>query len=511
MIAIGRIRRLTLAQGTTFAADCSGGGIPIIQRHSTRLTAAERDLCRRVAQTVLAQGSFLKERHYFGSRVDACASPRPYIFFGDPAEIPLLDRSTNDALEYRLSLLAGDGDLVVLGCERNPGFEAYSTDVLGLGQCRYLRVAGPRTAEGLRIPTHVRCLEDDAAFAALAGFVRKAGGATLVPHMSTSRIWALARKLVLDTGHPVHVAGSPPAVTRYANDKLCFSGLVRALFGPYGGMTELAAHGMSALVARVHAMARDCDKLVLKLPSSAGSAGNFPLYSEDVAGMRPRALGTYLRALITRVVDPPQFPMVVQVWEKKVLSSPSVQLWIPAPEDGDPVIEGVFEQALTGAEGRFAGAQPWRGADGRLADLCREGMMLGLAMQGMGYFGRCSFDAVLSGDWMDSAALHWVECNGRWGGVSVPMSVLNRLFGGSSLPPYTIFHGYGQGGGVASFAEGLDRLDDLLWRPGRRDGVIFDTPSGFVPGQGYHFISLGDTMQASRDQAEELKRRLNPV
>ena len=476
-----------------------------------RVSKAERDLCRDVAQTALTQGNFLKERRYFEAYVSASATLRPFIFFGDQAEILLLDRSTNDELEYRLSLLASDGDLVVLGCERNTHFEDYRTDILKLGECHYLGVSGTRNANSTRVPTLVRCLEDDAAFAALAEFVRGVGGATLVPHISTGRVWALARRLGQETGKPVNVAGPPPAVARYANDKLRFSGLVRALFGPYGGMSEVAAHGMAALVARVNTMARSNDKLVLKLPSSAGSAGNFPIFSEDVAGMSPNALSAYLRHVITRAVDPPQFPMIVQVWENKVLSSPSVQLWIPKPEAGDPVIEGVFEQVLTGAKGRYAGAQPWQGEDGRIADLCREGMMLGLAMQGLGYYGRCSFDAVLSGDRMETATLHWVECNGRWGGVSVPMTLLNRLFGAEGPPPYTILHGFGHGGGVASFADGLDRLGDLLWRPGRQSGVIFDTPSGFVPGQGFHLISLGGSIQASRDQAEALNRRLNPA
>ena len=509
MIAIVRIWRRKLAQGITSAKDCAGGGLPIIQRHTTRLTDAERDLCNSVAQAVLTHGRFLKDRRYFGPFVSASDMPRPYVFFGDLAEIPLLDRSTNDMLEYRLSLLASDGDLVVLGCDRDPAFEAYRENLLGLGQCRYLTVSGIRQANGLRVPTHIRCLEDDAAFAALADFVRSAGGATLVPHISTGSIWSLARRLAQHTGRPVNVAGSPPAVTHYANDKMCFSGLARALFGPYGGMCEVAVHGLAALVARVREMAREAEKLVLKLPSSAGSAGNFPVFSDDVAEMGTRALHGHLQGLISRVVDPPQFPMIVQVWENKVLSSPSVQLWIPRPDEGEPVIEGVFEQALSGAEGRFAGARPWQGDDGRIAGICREATMLGLALQGMGYFGRCSFDAVLSGDRMATATLHWVECNGRWGGVSVPMTLLNRLFGAEGPPPYTILHGFGHGGGVASFSDGLARLGDLLWRPGRRSGVIFDTPSGFAPGQGFHVISLGGSIHASRDQAEALNRRLN--
>ncbi|MBR9651500.1 hypothetical protein [Thalassovita aquimarina] len=435
-------------------------------------------------------------------------APGPYVFFGDAGEIPLLDRPDNVALEYRLSMLAGDGDLVVLGSDRNVAFEEYKASVLNLGQCRYLPVRGREN--GRHVPVHIRCLNDVAAFDALAGFVSAAGGVTLVPHIATGAIWALARKLARDTGKTVHVAGPPPAVTRFANDKMCFSELVRALFGPYSGMSEVSAHGMAALVGRVREMARGCDKIVLKLPSSAGSAGNFPIFSNDVVALSPMALWTYLQRLIGQVVMPPEFPMIVQVWENNVLSSPSVQLWIPRPEAGDPVIEGLFEQVLTGAGGQFAGARPLPGDHPRIADLCHEGAMLGLALQAMGYFGRCSFDAVLTGDSIETAALHWIECNGRWGGVSVPMTLLNRLFGEEGPPSYAIMHNFGQGGGVAGFADGLEVLGDLIWRPGRDTGIIFNTPSGFEAGTSFHFVALASSDEAATDLADVMKRRLAP-
>lgn len=495
-----------LADNITIGKVDLGGRFPLIRRYPSVLTAAERDQCRVVAQKILAEKRLLRERAFFEPFAREGVANGPFVFFGDPGEIPLLGHRTSTALEYRLSVLAGDGDLVVSGYPRNPAFEAYKHRVLQLGRCRYLAVA--QTPNGAHVPTHVRCLTDETAYRALKSFIRQQGGATFVPHIATGAIWSLARRLGADTGTPVHVAGPLPSVTQFANDKLCFSQLVNAVFGESAAMTEVAAHGMAALVGHVHAAARKHRKLVIKLPSSAGSAGNFPVFSSDVVGMKPRELGDHLKGLFSDVLDPPQFPMAVQIWENQVLSSPSVQLWIPKLEDGLPVIEGVFEQKVTGDKGSFAGARPLDPSESRVAEICHGGLMLGRTLQELGYFGRCSFDSFLSGDTPDSAAIRWVECNGRWGGVSVPMTLLNRLFADGKQPPYVIAHGSSLDAARRSFSGGLEILKDLLWRPGRENGIIFLTPSGFEFGNGLHFVSLASSGAAANEQAEMVRQRL---
>ncbi|MGC9371410.1 MAG: hypothetical protein ACP5DX_17910, partial [Paracoccaceae bacterium] len=318
-----------------------------------------------------------------------------------------------------------------------------------------------------------------------------------------------ARRLGVETGTRVSVAGPLPSLSRLANDKAAFSRIVRALFGEAATPREVLAHSAAALTARVHALARECRQLVLKLPDSAGSAGNFPIVSEDVAGLSPKALHRHLMAQLARTGAPPSFPMLVQSWQENVLTSPSLQLWIPDEADGPPVVEGVFHQRLTGPEGRFAGAVPADPGDGWVARFCHDGLMLGQVFQDLGYFGRCSFDAVLSGPDLDDPALHWLECNGRWGGVSIPMTLLNRLFGKADLPDYRIAHEAGLDLPRRSFAQGREILGDLLWSPGADRGVIFLTPAGFEEGSGLHFISLAASPAAAQAQAEAVIERLS--
>jgi len=479
---------------------------PVVTRYVAELSPEERARCTAAARAIRPEHRLSRDRFFFGPFARVGLGDGPFIFFGDPGEIPLLGRRGASALEYRLPLLAGEGDLVVIGGRRDREYEDYVADGLGLGRRRYLQVE--EAPNGTYVPAQTRCLRDDRAYAALRAFVEEAGAATLVPYLSTGAIWALARRLGADTGAPVRVAGPLPSLAGLANDKSAFSQIVRRVFGEGAAPREVLAHGPAALTGRVHEIARQCRRLVIKLPDSAGSAGNFPVFSPDVAGMAPRELHRHLLELLARTGQAPHFPMLVQIWQDNVLLSPSLQLWIPHAQDGPPVIEGVFHQFIIGPEGRFAGAAPSETRDGWVRQFCHEGQMLGQVLQDLGYFGRCSFDAVLSGEDLRAPALHWLECNARWGGVSIPMSLMNRLFGEGEPPAYVITHRIGLDLPRRSFAEGLAAIQDLLWAPGAASGVIFMTPSGFEEGRGLHFISIGPSTAEANAQAETVIERL---
>jgi hypothetical protein len=62
--------------------------------------------------------------------------------------------------------------------------------------------------------------------------------------------------------------------------------------------------------------------------------------------------------------------------------------------------------------------------------------MLGIFLQELGYVGRCSFDTIMHGASLEGAQLKFVECNGRWGGTSLPMMLYRRLFGKNSRFSY---------------------------------------------------------------------------
>jgi hypothetical protein len=137
-------------------------------------------------------------------------------------------------------------------------------------------------------------------------------------------------------------------------------------------------------------------------------------------------------------------------------------------------------------------------------------MKLALLFQHLGYFGRCSFDTVIAGDSLEGAALHWIECNGRWGGVSLPLTFLNRLFSPEALPAYVIVQRSELSLPPLSFAEALERLDDQLYRPdGPPEGVILVTPDCLETGTGLHMIAMDETIEKAMHRADEVVERLS--
>ena len=67
--------------------------------------------------------------------------------------------------------------------------------------------------------------------------------------------------------------------------------------------------------------------------------------------------------------------------------------------------------------------------------LAEASLRVGTALQCLGYVGRCSFDFILLAG--DDGVPHakFTECNGRWGGTSTPMHLVDRLIDGPR-PPY---------------------------------------------------------------------------
>ncbi len=483
--------------------------LPIIQRRDVELEPSEQDLVKIVASEILGESRNHAELSYFQPQVQQGLGDTSYIFFGDNREIRLFGNRNAGPIEYRLSVLAGEGDLVVIGGKQNRDFEQYLERDLGLGRREYL-YTGVSDDDGT-VPTLLRCLNDINIYKQLRTKVEERGGATLVAHISTGTVWALARKLGRDTGLPIHVAGPRPSLTVQANDKLWFTSLTTRLFGKSSVPPTYSVFGKAALAGRVHSLARDFEKIVIKIRDSAGSAGNFPILSADIAGMGVKKLYRHLDEMITDVVDHAPYPILVQVWKHDVLTSPSIQLWIPLAEDGPPVIEGIFEQNITGQAGRFSGAMPAILPDDWDFTLSRGSLILGYVMQTLGYFGRCSFDTIISGEDFGSASLHWIECNGRWGGVSVPMSLMNLLFAPDKTPAYIISHNQVRVPLQHSSSSGLDKFKTELWHPGAKSGIIFISPISFDEGSALIFLSLAARTKDALNQADAVFQRLAEI
>jgi hypothetical protein len=427
----------------------------------------------------------------------------PALVFEDHGEIPLFTAAAPSALEYRSLLLAEDGDVFALGGKRVPDFEAYARDELRLGDVTVL----PRPAGTGSLPDALRT--DPACRSRLVRLARERGSLTVIPFLSTAGAWRLAEAVAEEAGVDVFVLAPPPALAARVNDKSWFSRRVAEVLGPDATPETGRAADAFELTAALSILAKRHRRLVVKMPDSAGGVGNVVLDSAVVASLDHDRLMAHVWEQTGRAGRGWSFPLLVGAWDDPVVDSPSVQLWVPQKGDGLPVVEGVFSQVLKGARGAFVGAAPsWlpAGWQQRLAD---EAVRLALLFQELGYVGRCSFDAVLAGSDLESAAVHWVDANGRWGGVSIAMTVANRLVGDWQRRPFVIVQRSRLQMPARSLPAVLDDIGSKLFQlSDGRTGTVVLAPCRLVEGSGMNLMVLAGDLASAEADAETVKARL---
>jgi hypothetical protein len=388
----------------------------------------------------------------------------------DLSGIPLIEQlPVAAALQLRARMRAQSGDVVLSNLEPPRGYEAYNQDRLGLGHATWLQ---PNCEKGSMTVTR-DCLASTECLDVLAGLLSGRGG-YVHPYVSFEDVWLLAQELAGRSGSKVSVVGPPPALAALVNNKCRFLDFARAAAGYYTTIPFAVANSAAALADLLRQFASRSDRLVVRLPHSAGGlgttvvdAGSFSPEKDPLAeaGAMLAALGWDGRT-----------DVLVSEWVP-ALTSVSTQIWIPPERLGGPVCEGVYEQRLDPTIGmQFWGAVPVQLPDEVDAELRRLSGVTCEALQLAGYVGRCSFDFLLVGERLESATPLFVECNGRWGGVSSVMSLVDRV----SAPGKRLAHSFGpvvrdslRG---AEFGDILDVLEPELYelRTGVRGALLYN-------------------------------------
>lgn len=481
--------------------------LPIVARPSIDVDEHDQEAIRLLARRLRSEEPALTTTDPFGRFVQQGFGDGPAILLEDHSAIALADKYGDSGLEYRTLFLAQDGDIMVVGAGRDPEFERYALGLLGLS---HVDIACPRRSDtNLRLSLAERCLYDPPVFSMLIDATRRAGEITLFPYMGTGHVWALGSAIAREAGRSVHIAAAAPRLVRRVNDKLWFAQRVTELLGHRALPRTLPAYGPAALSGQVHALLRDTDRVVVKLPDSSGAEGNLVLDAASLRDLPIEQLHRRLVGLLHALGWRDGYPLAVGIWDSPVCDSPSAQVWIPKFGDGPPVVEAIFSQVVAGESGEFVGAMASDLPDSWQHRMAREALLLSSLFQELGYFGQCSFDAIIAGPDLDRAQLHWIECNGRWGGVSIPLIMANRLNGNWQDRPFVIVQKTRTAARrFESFSSVLSVLDDVLYdaRTGRA-GVVPLTPSCFVDGTGVHFIAFGqntDESKAISDRACDL-------
>lgn len=476
--------------------------LPIVPFAQPEIADKDRDRLDAIAARLLRDEPALAATAPFGERVTAgLARDGRALAFEDHTGMALYARRGAVLTEYRPLLLAADGDFVAIGERPDPAFEAYCREILGLGRIERL-FPTPDAGTVVRLPR--RIILDADVMNRLVEAARRDGVISLIPYYGNGGCWVLAREIAARSGAHVRVAAAPPRLTLRVNDKLWFSDRLAELLGRGARPMTYYAYGPSALAARLRTLARRHGRVIVKVPDSAGSLGNLALDAGDILARTFVELRGWLIETLTSQFWDGGWPLLTGVWDSPAAGSPSVQMWIPEASDGGPIVEGIFEQVVQGPRGTFVGSVPADLPDRLTARLAAEAALLAGLLQRIGYFGRCSFDAVLAGKSKDEAELHWIECNGRWGGVSIPMTLANRLTGDWRQRPFVVVQRETRPYRPLTIGQAIARLGDRLFRQGGRgEGVVLLTPRLMADGRGLHFMTLARTAGAARAMAAD--------
>lgn len=478
---------------------------PIIEQIPVSLTPAAHTRLKHLANQLCRKDRQLTSVTPFGKLVSTGLGPGPVVVLEDHSWIRLFEYTGDVAYSYRALLFAGEGDIVIVGVARNPAFETYCRKQLGLGKPELLSPAPAKPTDSLA----TRCLKDQQLIKTLAAHATQNNGLNVIPYMSTGSVWALADKIARNARVPIRVAGPPPHLCRCVNNKLWFIHRVTEVLSKTAVPTTFEAHNLTLLSSHVARLAKDTTCVAIKLKDSASSAGNLILESSTLRPFSLHALRDHLLAILAQRCWDNAYPLMVTAWESPVADNPSVHLWIPRVEQGVPIVEGIFDQNVSGTASEFVGAIPSRLDDAWQYQLAEGAVRLGSLFQALGYFGRCSFDAILVGRDLRTATLHWVECNGRWGGVSIPITLANRLVGNWRKHPFVIIEEAHLDMPNTSFAWLLHTLKDKLYSStGSTVGAVVLSPGRVESGTGYELMVFGDSVDDACKIADTIKVKI---
>ncbi len=470
---------------------------PIVAHLRPCIGAADRERAARMAARILAEDPRISSTDLFGPGVEAGLSEGPTLHIHDTGRAQVGGLAFGR--EHRALLLARDEDLVAMSRPPVRALQEHCRDDLGLGGPAVLVPEGPRRP----VPLSLRCMSDPRAMSRLSAIARAHGHLNVAPYVAAGRVWALGGRVAQQSGATVHVAGPPADLCRKVNNKIWFAQQVSELLGRQSLPVTTSARGWAALGHRVRECARQYPSVGVKLPSASGASGNLVINSDVVLRLPSlRAVVHELRRLFRHLGWDDPFPVLVSVWEESVLVTPSIQLWIPQQSRGEPVVEGVFDQRVEPEAGKFVGCAPSSLRPDTMERIAYEAALLGAFFQELGYFGRCSFDSILVGDDVKTAELHWIECNGRWGGTSIPMTLANRLVGDWAERPFVVI-GSVRSEAASTLEEIREAAREQLFDHARGAGLVFLSPAPAETGSGIDIMAIGTSQRDARRRGLE--------
>jgi len=463
--------------------------------------ARARDAVRPLAERLDLHA---RTRAFDAQRWSGRRAELPVLHLEDVSAIPFVSLVPGvEEYQHRARVRAGDGDLFVAVTPQSEGYDEYCRDRLHLGRPEFLLAEAGE--HGYAVASS--CLAGSV-FDRLVEIARRAGGLVIHPYMAIEAVWELAARVARRAGAPVEVVGPPPPVLWLANDKQLFTETVRSVLSPEWVVETHASGDPQEMVRHLIRLAKHHGRVGLKRTRCASAMGNAVYDLEAIERLEPSQIVDEVRKFLERTEWALDEEVLIVAWEQTD-DSPSTQLWIPPDPSSPPVVEGVYEQLLEGDEKIFLGSRPSLLPGEINESLVEASILVGAALQSLGYAGRCSFDFIVVDGPGDGPRIRFVECNGRWGGTSTPMRLVDRLVPGSR-PHYRAQDFMNRQLVGASFPEILRRVGDALYDPATAEGrFVFYNVSPLARTGKLDVVAFGRTPEEAEEAlAEELPRRL---
>ncbi len=371
----------------------------------------------------------------------------------------------------RAFVRARGSDCVVGTIDEVAGYREYAQQFLGLDLPQYIQLSLPSNEKP---NVSFSALQDDPqAQKILEEQYLSQGPLIIHPYIGSESAWRVAHALEEKWGHGLKMLAPLPHVTRLANNKNQFLGLVEATLGAKWAIRWFEVADLDACVQKVVDLAQSGERSVIRLSNGATGLGTRVFEAHELARLSRAEVELRIREWLEQKEWTPSggVSLQVAVWEKEVLVSPSVHAWIPPSAVGLPIIEAVTDQ-IFGPSGDIAciGCCTTSLPPQVLERITRSAGRLTRVLQRLGYIGRCSFDVIVCGPNPAQSEIRYVECNGRWGSTTMTLTLLNRVLGDCrvdtflhqelSLPQ---LHGQSLSGVVQA-------LDEVLYRADTRSG-----------------------------------------
>jgi hypothetical protein len=328
----------------------------------------------------------------------------------------------------------------------------------------------------------------------------------LVPYASTKELFVLAETLREEHGLEVLMPESPYLenlwVKDYVDSKVGFRTLVTQWIQeensyPFGYISPDLEH-LVEMAEWFRLRGKGC---VVKASIGGSGVGNLFLPIETM---------TTRECIAKKVMENAFLKEDLFIVEEHIISpnqvSPSMELFVPHPEDGSPKITYFCDQLFEDS-GRFAGMlvgkeledEPW------YPKLARAGLRIANQLQQIGYVGYFDLDSVED----EEGDIHFVEINSRRTGGTFAHEFLYHVFGSDYGEEVSLLCRNKFPSGKIKTLEELEKVIDDLAYPmdEEKQGVIVMLTSMLYQGY-FGFIILAPNLDETKRLYEELVRRL---